>query len=361
MKVLIVHRPYAQPSGEERVVETQAAVLQARGVDVETTTGRGLRAESLRRAHVDIVHVHQTFPALLPSAYTAATAARVPVVQHLHNARLACMQPFLVRNGEHCTDCVGRSPLSGVTHGCYRGSVAASAAAAGVLAVQRATRTWRRVARFVAVSDAVAATVKTVVPAERVVVCFNGLAADPAPRDPAHDEGYALFVGRVAPEKGVDLLLAAAAALPGTRFVIAGDGPERDALARSATANVEFLGHVDRARLGDVMARARVLVTPSRGQEPFGLGVIEAAALGVPSIVTRVGGLPEIVRHDETGVVVSPFDAVALADALRTLTQERAQALGAAARRDYELRFTPTAFADRLLAIYDDVLGTYAP
>jgi glycosyltransferase involved in cell wall biosynthesis len=278
-------------------------------------------------------------------------------VQHVHNARIACIQPFLVRDGVECTDCVGRSSLPGVVHRCYRGSAVQSAAAAAVQLTHR--RAWRGVSRFVAVSDALAQTLRasgTVAP-ERIRVCHNGLDADPGPRDAAGDEGYALYVGRLSSEKGVDLLLDAAVQLPDMRFVIVGDGPEHTALARRAGPNVEFAGRLARAGVFDALARARVVVAPSRGQEPFGLGVIEAAAVGVPALVTRVGGMPEIVRDGETGAVVPPFDAGAIAGALRTFDASRARVMGAAARRDYEARFTPDAFADRLLAIYDEIVG----
>jgi glycosyltransferase involved in cell wall biosynthesis len=278
-------------------------------------------------------------------------------VQHVHNARITCIQPFLVRDGAACHDCVGRAPVPGIVHRCYRDSLVHSVAATAVQLTHR--RAWQRAARYVAVSDAVADTLRAsnAVAADRVRVCHNGLDADPGARPPRADEGYALYVGRLSYEKGVDLLLDAAAHVPGTRFVIVGDGPARDSLARRAPANVAFRGHLDRAGVLAAIGAARALVAPSRGEEPFGLGVIEAAALGVPAVVTRVGGMPEIVRDGETGVVVAPYDAGAIATAVAALDAPRAQTLGAAARREYERRFTPDAFADRLLAIYDEVLG----
>jgi glycosyltransferase involved in cell wall biosynthesis len=342
MKILLVHAPYGQPSGEERVVDTQAAVLTARGHDVVRSDGRSLPHERF-----DIVHVHKQFPMLRTPVY----GADAPIVQHLHNARAVCIQPFLVRDGAACNDCVGHSPLPGIVHRCYRGSAALSAAASVVQLRHR--RKWRSVARFIAVSDAVAQAVRATLPNDRVVVCHNGLDTDPGPRDLARDEGYALYVGRLSEEKGIDLLLDAAANMPDMRFVIAGDGPDRDALEQRAGTNVSFVGHLDRVGVFDALARARVLVAPSRGQEPFGLTVAEAAAVGVPALVTRVGGMPEIVRDGETGVVVAPFDAKAISDGFAKLHD----GMGAAARRHYEANFTPDAFADRLLAIYDDVLG----
>ena len=360
MKVLLVHSPYALAGGEERMVDTQERVLTQRGHDVVRHDGTDA-GPLVARVRPDLVHVHNQFPALRPSVYAAAHSARVPVVQHLHNARLACVQPFLVRDGRACDDCVGRAPWPGALHRCYRDSATLSLAATALQVTYR--RWWRRVDRFVAVSDALATTMRRsgAIGSDRLVVCHNGLATDVTPRASGLDAGYALYVGRLSYEKGVDLLLDAARAID-MRVVIAGDGPERDALTRAAPGNVEFLGHVARPELDDVIARARVVVAPSRGQEPFGLGVIEAAALGVPAVVTDVGGLPELVRDGATGVVVAPFDAAALAAGLQRFRDAgAAQALGAAARHAYEQRFTPDAFAGRLLAIYADVLGTYAP
>jgi glycosyltransferase involved in cell wall biosynthesis len=357
VKILIVHRPYArQAGGEERVVETQTAVLRARGHEVVVSDGRDA-APVIAQTRPDIGHVHTQFQPSAPTVYGAAFRARVPVVQHLHNARITCVQPFLVRDGVACTDCVGHAPLSGVIHRCYRGSFALSAAATAVQLRDRAV--WRRrVERFVAVSDALAETVRAsgVIPAARVTVCHNGVDFELAPGGARRDG--ALYVGRLSYEKGVDLLIDAARDVD-MQVVIAGDGPERAALERQAGPNVAFVGHLDRPQLADALARAAVLVAPSRGQEPFGLGVIEAAAAGVPSVVTRVGGMPEIVRDGETGVVVEPFSAEAIVAALRS--DHDWHALGAAARRGYDARFTADAFADRLLAIYDDVLGSYAP
>jgi glycosyltransferase involved in cell wall biosynthesis len=355
VKVLVVHKPYAQPGGEERMVETQRDVLTRRGHEVVVSDGRDAAAR-IAETRPDLVHVHNQFPSLSPSVYAAAHAAQVPVVQHLHNTRAVCIQPFLVRDGAACTDCVGGSPLPGVMHRCYRSSLAASTAAT-VMQV-RHRRAWsRHVTRFVAVSDAVAQTLRAAFPADRISVCHNGVDVDVVSSAPTTGDGYALYVGRLSYEKGVDLLVDAARTID-TRIVIAGDGPERDALEQRAGPNVEFVGYLERPELLAAVAPARVLVAPSRGQEPFGLGVIEAAAAGVPAIVTRVGGLPEIVRDGETGLVIAPFDADAIVAALRNPNVDR---MGAAARRDYEARFTADAFADRLLAIYDDVLGAYAP
>ena len=113
-----------------------------------TACGRGGPAGSvaalIAAERPDVVHVHNQFPSLSPSVYAAANAARIPVVQHLHNARLVCIQPFLVRDDAPCTSCVGRLPYPGVVHACYRGSRAQSAVVAAVQITHRGLGTWRR-------------------------------------------------------------------------------------------------------------------------------------------------------------------------------------------------------------------------
>ncbi len=379
MKVLVAHARYALPGGEERVVDTQEAVLTALGhtvvryeennADLDTQSVAGKLRESAnsvwsRRARQrvaaliaaerpDVVHVHNQFPSLSPSVYAAANAARIPVVQHLHNARLVCIQPFLVRDDAPCTSCVGRLPYPGVVHACYRGSRAQSAVVAAVQITHRGLGTWRqRVDRFVAVSNALADTMRAsgVVPAAKLSVCHNGLDADPGARNASSvDGGYALYLGRLSYEKGVDTIVAAAALVPEMQVIIAGDGPERSALEGRAPSNVSFVGHVDRTRVFELLRRARVVLAPSRGQEPFGMAVVEAAAVGVPAIAADAGGLREIVRHGESGLLVSPSNPGALAAAMRQVTP----AMGRAARVVYEQQFTAEAFGRRLLDIYE--------
>jgi glycogen synthase len=151
-----------------------------------------------------------------------------------------------------------------------------------------------------------------------------------------------LCVGRLVPDKGFDLALEAFAAVlrrfPSARLIVAGDGPARPDLEARADElgirrAVEFLGWVDPEAVAALMNRASLVVMPSR-QEPFGLVALQAAQLGRPIVATRVGGLPEVVLHDETGLLVPTDDPSALASAISSLLSEpeRARQLGAAAR-----------------------------
>jgi glycosyltransferase involved in cell wall biosynthesis len=128
----------------------------------------------------------------------------------------------------------------------------------------------------------------------------------------------ALFLGRLVPEKGVDLLMKA---IPrGARLIVAGSGPERVRLERLASDGVQFLGEIRGAEKRHLLAAADVLVIPSRVD---GAPTVarEALAAGVPVLASRVGGLPELIRDGVDGLLVAPITS-AFAQALARLRDE---------------------------------------
>jgi glycosyltransferase involved in cell wall biosynthesis len=174
-----------------------------------------------------------------------------------------------------------------------------------------------------------------------------------------------LFVGRLVSYKGLGVLLESLARLPEGSLVIVGDGPERQSLERQAkqlgvSGRVRFAGTLSRADLADEMSAALLLVLPSLDRsETFGLVQLEAMAAGLPVVSTDLAtGVSEVGHDGETGLVVPPGDAPALADALGTLLKDpgRATAMGAAGRQRFLDQFTREVMVDHLLAWYDDLL-----
>ncbi|MCQ9184934.1 glycosyltransferase family 1 protein [Streptomyces sp. IBSBF 2953] len=163
------------------------------------------------------------------------------------------------------------------------------------------------------------------------------------------------YVGRLAPEKQVELL-AGACGLPGVRVVVVGDGPSRPGLEEALPGAV-FLGR----RTGDDLARifASLDVFVHTGPfETFCQTVQEAMASGVPVVAPAAGGPLDLVAHGRTGLLVPPRDAAAVRDAVASLAGDPAQraAYGAAGRDTVEGR-TWTAVGDRLIDHYQDVLA----
>src|SRR3954452_16490222 len=162
--------------------------------------------------------------------------------------------------------------------------------------------------------------------ADRAQVVHNGLSPPaleptPLPTDPA----TVVCMARLIPDKGVDVLLDAFAAIvtdvPGTRLIVAGDGPLRAALAEQAAAlgvadSVMLPGWVGPDDIHALLNSATVVVVPSRWQEPFPTVAIEAGLMARPVVASRVGGIPELVLDELTGILVEPDDPGALAGAI---------------------------------------------
>ncbi len=176
---------------------------------------------------------------------------------------------------------------------------------------------------------------------DRVRVVPHGL--PPGPPLPSVQRQGLLFAGRLAQEKGLDLLLQALPALrarfPGVPLTVAGDGPLRDEFL-ATTSGVRWLGPLSPQQLQWQMQRAALLVVPSR-REALGLVALEAAQNALPVVAARVGGLAEVVQHNLTGLLVDPDSPAALAEAIASLLADpqRCIQLGQAARQHVATAF----------------------
>ena len=229
------------------------------------------------------------------------------------------------------------------------------------------------VARFVAVSEAVKdGLTRGGVGASRITVIPNGVdlaalrsTATGALSVTLHEAGRRVgFVGRLERVKGCEAFVRAAALLaadhPDVRFVIAGTGSRARALRALAAelgmaGRVEFVGYVE--SVGPLLAALDVLVVPSLS-EASGLAAMEALALGVPVVASRVGGLPEVVADGGTGLLVPPGDVAAIAGAVTRLLDDPAMArsLAAAGARRVEERFALDQMVEGYLRLYRELV-----
>jgi len=198
-------------------------------------------------------------------------------------------------------------------------------------------------------------------PASRLHVIPLGIHAGPA-ADPRENGGLVAGVAsNLEYWKGVDVLIAAAAAMrQPVRLEIFGSGSLADELerqARDAQVDAHFHGFVPDAR--SRLRELDVLVQPSRADN-FPLAVLEAMAAGIAVVATRVGGVPELVVDGQTGLIVDPEDATALADALDSLAADpaRRRELGRRARARVLDEFTPERMAVRTVALYRDLCAS---
>jgi glycosyltransferase involved in cell wall biosynthesis len=372
-RVLLLHNRYRYEGGEERSLALQQRALADAGVEHRLLERRSADAGRLQAAaallrggaaedevaaavgelRADVVHVHNMQPSFGPRALAAARAAGARVVLHLHNARLFCAIGVAARDGAPCFRCRGRNTLPGLVLNC-RGSLPEAAAYAAGLA-RHQPLALASPDRFVAPSGWAAGQLARLgVPADRLEVLSHYLPAGEVAADSrAHQGRYALAAGRLAPEKGLDLAIAAAARAR-VPLWIAGAGPDEGSLreqARRLDAPVKFLGAVPRSEMAALLRGAAALVLSSRSHEFSPFSVLEAMGAGVPVVATASGGVPELVGEERC---VPMRDAAALADRLDALwsdpqrRREQGEQLLARARE----RHSQERYLEELLAIY---------
>lgn len=179
-------------------------------------------------------------------------------------------------------------------------------------------RAASRVTRYIANSETVAARIRETYGREARVVHPPVDTGRFRPRQPVAAEDWMLVVSRLVPHKWVDLAVRACT-VTGTPLKVIGDGRARRNLERTAGPHVEFLGGLPDAEVVWHMQRCLALVLP--GVEDFGMTAVEAQAAGRPVLAAGAGGARETVRHGETGLLWTPQDRHALADAIRECMQ----------------------------------------
>ena len=385
MRILQVHNFYQQPGGEDQVYLAEFNLLQQHGdiVEQHSVHNDSIKGESkvevalqtiwnrdsyarfgnaIERFRPDVIHCHNTFPIVSPAIYYAAHRAGVPVAQTVQNYRLICPAATLLRGGRICEDCIGHTlPYPGIVHGCYRGSRLASAIVAAMLTTHRLAGTWNtKVQRYIAPTAFVRnKLVEGGLPPARVVVKPNFLPVDPGVG--SGEGNYALFVGRLSPEKGLATLLRAWQQVPDIPLKIVGDGPLREFVMTEAQKlpNVSAVGFQDRPKVLEFVKNAALLIVPSEWYEGFPMTVVEAMGCGTPVLASRLGSLAEVIEDGVNGAHFEPRSADELALHVRGLMSSPAwlREMRQTVRQRYEERYSAEQNYPQLRRIYEMMIG----
>jgi glycosyltransferase involved in cell wall biosynthesis len=321
----------------------------------------------LRRQPHDVVHAQHVMTTL--AAIDAARSAGVPAVATVRDYWPVCYWSDLL----HTRDGLELCPACTVAN--MRVCIQPRAGAAWPLALPMIPYMRRNLDRkriglaradaVIAVSSRIAADLRARAPElaqTRMVIIPNPVnIADLRAARRSEGRAYAVYLGKLAPNKGTQYLVdvVAKADLDWT-LIVAGDGPDRAALEREARASgraIEFRGWVDKQESARLLAGASMLIFPSRGPESLSRVLIEASALGVPIAAMDTGGTRDIVEHDVTGLLSrTPGE---LARDVRRLREDAAlrRRLGDAAQRKVERDFDADTVVQRIETLYADVLA----
>jgi len=311
VKILIVHNHYQQPGGEQMAVEAQVSLLRERDHKVILYTRDNAEIEryriwqkaaffpevvfSRRTYHEirtlialerpEVAHVHNVFPLISPSVYRALKDSGVPVVQTVHNFRFLCPNALFYTHGQICERCKYGNTIHAVRWKCYRQSYILSGLYAFTTGLHRRAGTFNLIDRFIALTGFTAQKlVESRLTTQDKISVLGNFLPDPLPVPGSFEtrEPYVAYLGRLSPEKGVEILLKAATGLPDLKVKVAGDGPQNKALQiiarQRGLQQVEFLGHVAGEKKWELLRNATAVVVPSVWYETFSFVALESLA-----------------------------------------------------------------------------------
>lgn len=312
----------------------------------------------------DIIHIHNIYHQISPSILDVAHKMNIPVVMHVHDYKLICPNYQLFANGEICEACKPQRYCQCVKKKCFKDSRSKSILAALEMYIHHSVLKIyeRRINTFIAPSgfmkDKLVSWGRR---ADNIKVITNPF--DPQmtlsnqEKKPA-SEDYFLYFGRLSEEKGLKILIEAAAE-SGINLKFAGTGPqmpELDALAKKINASLEFLGFKNGEELKQIILKARAVVIPSIWLENMPLSLLEALNLGKVVIASKIGGIPEIIKSGENGLLFKPGDVQDLSRALKELEKIDINLMEEKARASVS-RFNESENRRQIEAVYQEIIN----
>lgn len=311
----------------------------------------------------DIAHLHNFSFQLTPSILGVFKKHQIPVVWTLHDYKAICPNYRLFTQGTVCERCKIHKFYNCYRYRCLRNSKSMSFLAMMEMYLHKIIlNSYKAVDCYIAPSKFLAAKVKAWnLPEDKVRQLYYSL--DLAQFKPLDAPGSGLlYIGRLAEEKGIITLLEALKGLPDLKLKIAGAGPQQGEIERQISAygltNVELLGHKKGQALHDLICKAKLVIVPSIWYENNPLAILEAFALGKPVIGSDIGGIPELVQDNKTGLLFKAGDSDDLAAKIKSVYYNDGLLLqmGKNGRAWVEKNCDPQKHLEEILKIYNKIL-----
>lgn len=309
----------------------------------------------------DIAHAHNIYHHISPSILKTLRDHNIPTVLTLHDLKIACPAYKMLSDNRVCEKCKGGSYEQVLKNRCLKGSLALSAVAWLEARIHAFLATYKEcVTQFVVPSRFyIEKFVEWGWPEESFSYVPNFV--DSATLKPEFTPGeYILYFGRLSEEKGLHTLVNAVAATA-SKLVVVGTGPseaEIKALVEQKQANVVFTGYQSGKKLHELIAGSRAVVLPSEWYENAPISVMEAYALGKPVIGADIGGIPELIEHNHSGLIFTSGSVEALAESINSIesfSDEQISSMGKFGRTWVENEFTAEKYVDNVRGVYNAI------
>jgi len=396
MRILLFHNRYQLPSGEDTVLEHEMDLLRGHGHTLEVVivgnknlninnifssmciglqtiwnhNSKKIVQNAIENFQPDIIHIHNFFPIYSPSIYWAISKYKIPIVQTLHNYRIICANGLLFRDEHPCELCIGRKvPLPAVIYKCYRNSRIATLPLFFMQLFHKFIGTFQfKIDAYIVLTQFAREKFLLGGLKEDKVFIKPNFIPDPLPAaklNPMRSrKKQFIFVGRLAYEKGVDLILEAwnEIKLPDWTLIIVGDGPDRHKLQSNfrEVEGVEWTGWLEKREIMDLISHSSFLILASRWFEGFPMVLLEAISMGTPVVAPNHGSFSEIISNGKMGLLFEPNNVPSLSNTLASLTKLPARNLDIMsqnAREAFENYYSSERNYNKILEIYNKVLN----
>lgn len=388
MKVLFVHNFYQNFGGEDACALAEKELLESHGEElilytrdnkelrqyslfekfaapleaVDSARTREEVAEIVRKQKPDVAYVHNFFPLVSPSLFETLYQLKVPCVQVAHDFRLVCPNALLYTKGAICEECSHGDFFSAIRNRCYRDSYVASIVAASVIASARRNSVFDMISAFVCPTEFSKRKLSEAgIPEHRLFVKPHFI--ETAAIEPNFGGKYVLYLGRLAPEKGVETLVRAMAMNRKIPLKLVGTGPLekvlRSYIREKRLKNIDLTGFKSGAEKWRLLRGSAFVVVPSECYETFGLSALEAYAAGKCVVASRLGALPYIVQDGRTGLLFKAGDTGELSEVIRCLWSqpEEIEEMGRYARGHAEMNYTASKNYEMLRWILSEAIS----
>ena len=390
MRILVVHNLHrtGSASGDDQVFRSEVRLLRSLGHEVAEYTVSNDRFDgqeligkafmsagmfwsfehyygiirAIKKTRPHVMHVHTFFPLLSPSILYAAHRCGVPVVATLHDTRFICPCATSLRNGESCNRCGDGRYLRMVRYGCFKNSKLQSLVVALIFSWHRIRKSfYRMIDEYICLNDIQIKLLEKIgFEKKKIIKKYNFVTDQDAGIIASQPEGvperFVVYYGRIGEEKGIRVLMRAWEYLPDVPLVVMGGGPLEEEFRKWAEGrrNIFYLGYTDHAKCLSYAKNAAFVVMPSIWYEGCPMTAIEAESLGIPIVASNIGFFREALKDGENGLKFPLGNAEIMAACVRKLFEdpEECARMGAAARADYEAKYTPEGSAGQLIGIY---------
>ena len=337
------------------------------GMKVATRTIYFLRAKKMiakliREENPDIAHLQNIHHHITPSILYTLKNKNIPVVWTLHDYQLICPNISFLAHGKICERCKNKKYYWPVIVKCKKNSFAASVMSAIEIVIHNVMKIDRLVEMYIAPSKFLESKFIEFGFKREKVKHISHFASVDVKNNIDKSEEYYLFIGRISEEKGVKTLIEAAVKLNLSKLKIVGDGPLLQDMinyARVIDNNniVEFVGHKSREEVDEIIKKCKFLVIPSEWYETSGLVIIEAFSYGKTVVGSRVGGIPELIRDNETGLTFEMGNVQDLSSKIKYMLNnpDEVGRMGKNAREFTQKELDSERYYKELIKIYDDL------